>query len=365
MYNIEQISSIEDLQKHETLWQEFLSQHESPLIFQTPEWVKLWSKHFLEKLGAELSILMIWDSNKLVAIAPIMIRHKGFYKYATYLDNGFQDYRCLLIHNQANKIHILQAITDYLFKKGVGHLELRNELTDYQNSINQVKTILYNEESAPYLLRVSSFDDLLTQLRPSFVKNLKRKLKRAQKAELDFVYDTKSKSDSDQLVDKLVEIHIKRRTEKGTKSLLSEAGHIQFLKEFSKLATQKGWLSIDTVSINKEIAAIFYGYEYSQKKYYYLPAIDSKYYTYSPGILLLERVLSQLHEHTDIAEFDFMAGEDPYKYLWTSTDRKLYTQYFINQKHGLWFICWLFLKTYLTLRWLKKQWAQRKISSGV
>ena len=71
---IQVINQYNDFIKLKDTWNELLMKSNHTLVFLTHQWTDVWWKAFGE--GKELFILLVYDGNELVAIAPFM-RNKG------------------------------------------------------------------------------------------------------------------------------------------------------------------------------------------------------------------------------------------------------------------------------------------------
>ncbi len=79
----------------------------------------------------------------------------------------------------------------------------------------------------------------------------------------------------------------------------------------------------DRLRLNGKTIAWHLGFHFKDKFYYYMPATNSEYSKFSPGKILLYKMV----EHS-IAEgdriFDLLRGNEKYKYMWTSQEQALW-----------------------------------------
>ena len=94
------------------------------------------------------------------------------------------------------------------------------------------------------------------------------------------------------------------------------------------------WLRLCFLKIKGYYIASLYIFKYGGKYYYYQSGFDPDWEKLSPGFLLfsycIENAISE-----GIKEFDFLQGEEEYKYLWTNKTRtnlnvKVYRKFFRN-----------------------------------
>jgi CelD/BcsL family acetyltransferase involved in cellulose biosynthesis len=83
--------------------------------------------------------------------------------------------------------------------------------------------------------------------------------------------------------------------------------------------------------VNEKPVAVNYDLEYGGRMYGHLCGFDPGYSKYSVGNLLLWKVLEMCVEK-GIFEYDFMQGDECYKYEWTDKRRQNMTVSFVNNK---------------------------------
>jgi CelD/BcsL family acetyltransferase involved in cellulose biosynthesis len=68
--------------------------------------------------------------------------------------------------------------------------------------------------------------------------------------------------------------------------------------------------------------AAMYGFEYNKVFYFYQSGFDSAYATHSVGLVMAGLAIKSAIER-GVREFDFLHGNETYKYLWASAEREL------------------------------------------
>ena len=75
--------------------------------------------------------------------------------------------------------------------------------------------------------------------------------------------------------------------------------------------------------IGDKIGAMHFGYKYRDRFYYFKPTFNMQFKSFSVGrILMLELIKLSYDEGLDI--FDFMAGDEKYKYDFSVFEKQLY-----------------------------------------
>ena len=103
------------------------------------------------------------------------------------------------------------------------------------------------------------------------------------------------------------------------KSFLTEKMRVQ-MHTSMKAAFQAGWLQLAFLEINGEKAAGYLNFDFNNHIWVYNSGMDYKYREYSPGWVLLGYLLRWANEQGRVA-FDFMRGDEDYKYRFGGVDR--------------------------------------------
>lgn len=85
-------------------------------------------------------------------------------------------------------------------------------------------------------------------------------------------------------------------------------------------AFRAGWLQLAFLEIEGEKAAGYLNFDYGNQIWVYNSGMDNRFNAYSPGWVLLSYLLQWANEHGRTA-FDFMRGNEEYKYRFGAVDR--------------------------------------------
>ncbi|QHI73870.1 GNAT family N-acetyltransferase [Aminipila terrae] len=89
--------------------------------------------------------------------------------------------------------------------------------------------------------------------------------------------------------------------------------YISFYEEF--IRENYNNVELSYIEINKEIAAVHFGFKDNYKIYYYIPVYDEKYINTGVGAILLYNIIEFYFDK--VLEFDFLRGNEQYKFNWT------------------------------------------------
>ena len=97
----------------------------------------------------------------------------------------------------------------------------------------------------------------------------------------------------------------------------------QHIHNTARIAFENGWLQMAFFTLDGNKAAANMSFNYNQRLWLYNSGWDWDYRDYSPGWILIAYLIQWANEHS-IEEFDFMRGDEPYKYKFGGIDRHIY-----------------------------------------
>jgi CelD/BcsL family acetyltransferase involved in cellulose biosynthesis len=103
------------------------------------------------------------------------------------------------------------------------------------------------------------------------------------------------------------------------RTFLTEAMRAQ-MQAIIKTAFEHGWLQLAFLKVGDEKAAAYLNFDYDNRIWVYNSGLDANFSAYSPGWVLLGYLLQWANEHGRQA-FDFMRGNEDYKYRFGGVDR--------------------------------------------
>ena len=112
----------------------------------------------------------------------------------------------------------------------------------------------------------------------------------------------------------LFDLHQKRWNARWLPGVLGSA-RVQALSSRHRagVSGERGWLRLHLLTIDGTIRAVLYCFAYGGRTFYYLGGFAPDMGKYSLGTLLTGRAIRQAIEE-GCAEFDFLRGDEPYKY---------------------------------------------------
>jgi CelD/BcsL family acetyltransferase involved in cellulose biosynthesis len=102
----------------------------------------------------------------------------------------------------------------------------------------------------------------------------------------------------------------------GLTDMFAEPKHVTL---FRKLR-ERGVLLVSSLTAGDSLLAVHLGSSHDRRLGWWIPAYDPKFSRFSPGRLLLEELMKTSFERGDL-EFDFLIGDESYKFLYATHNR--------------------------------------------
>ena len=167
-----------------------------------------------------------------------------------------------------------------------------------------------------------SFDDYLTGLGASHRYAFRRRLRgleREFRVELAMV---RTEDERRTALATLVDLHARRWAGRARSEAFARPPLLAFHDEVSRLALERGWLRLYTLTLDGRPAAALYGFRYRDVFSYYQAGFDPALAPYSVGLVTLGMVIRDAIGE-GVAEIDLLHGEESYKQLWATGARPL------------------------------------------
>ena len=113
-------------------------------------------------------------------------------------------------------------------------------------------------------------------------------------------------------------LHQKRCRAKNLPGVFASKEIRDFYLEVAQLFASNGWLALYFLTANDEPIAATYSIIYNQKMYFCLGGFDPEYSRYSIGNLMHQKTIEMCIQ-SKIKEYDFLKGDESYKFRWTRT----------------------------------------------
>lgn len=278
---------------------------------------------------SELSILTAREGTELVGIAPFFItEHEGIKKLMMLGSIEISDFLDLVVAADRASAFIdglLGYISDQLVPQGIHSIDLYNLLDDSPSvkhlleagnaaGFKGQKVVL---QQAPCIDLPGDWNIYLESIDKKQRHEIRRKMRRAAEAEASIeVYLTSDQTKVDEDTQAFLGL-MSQDPEKA--AFLTPSMREQFKISIQR-AFENGWLQLAFLRVDGENAAAYLNFDYQNRIWVYNSGIDRRFMEYSPGWVLLGHLLMWANENKRTA-FDFLRGNEDYKYKFGAVDR--------------------------------------------
>ena len=309
-------------------WNELLERSLSNTIFSTWEWQSTWWNVY--QPGELLIITCRDDNNRLVGIAPWFIDDNRNVSFVGCID--VTDYLDVIIDENHFDI-ALEGFARILFERVEMYDAIRlcniPEGSSTPQTFSRIlgncsfSTKIEQIDVSPRIELPDTFDDYLALMDKKYRHELRRKLRRARGASEHIEdYTVNSSHNLDDEIERFLTLMAESDEEKST--FLQDAKNVSFFKQLIPVLFEKGWLQLNFLTISGEVVAAYFNFVYNNHVLVYNSGQQhGKYDHLSPGIVLLaNNIEAAINDKYEV--FDFLRGDEPYKYHLGGKDKAIY-----------------------------------------
>jgi CelD/BcsL family acetyltransferase involved in cellulose biosynthesis len=114
-----------------------------------------------------------------------------------------------------------------------------------------------------------------------------------------------------------------RQDYKVGQSLFDTQPSRDFFYDLAPAIIKSGWADISALTVNNRVISIAFALKFAGVFYYWIPAFDTEFIKYSLSKVHIQNLLKSCFEQY-YTEFDFMRGDEEYKFKWTNAIHKSY-----------------------------------------
>jgi len=328
-------NSFEDLANYKQAWNALLSQSVSHVPFLTYEYLQSW---WQTRGGGEwpqdsqLFLTAAFQEDKLVGVAPLFHAKNILGKPALMFVGAIEvsDFLDFIVKPE-DLPAFTRGLIDFLLNEDIPHWEL----LDLYNLLEESPTlgVLKSEaekrgwehqeirlQPSPYIPLPGDFKAYLSQIDKKQRHEIRRKLRNVEQSlaegDLYFTEDIeKLQSDVQTFIDMMAQ-------DPNKKDFLTNP-MLQHIHNTARIAFEQGWLQLSFFTLDGKKAAANMSFNFNNRLWLYNSGWKWAYRDYSPGWVLLALLIEWATEN-GIHEFDFMRGDEPYKYKFGGIDRHVY-----------------------------------------
>lgn len=319
-------------------WNELLEHSACPVVFLKHQWMYTWWLVYgSRQTTTRLFILTARDAEKrLVGVLPFYLERWGRYPFALRVlrllgtANEAPEYLDAIVHHQ-NSQRILASLLATLAAR-------RSEYDALQLSDLSPKAILpaflagwsqtlggmyesYTCSICPYLKTIGEFDKFIQTLSKKHRYNFRRETHRLieqRQAVFKVAADSEAVKSGLEL---LFILHQQRWAGKGKKSQFDNEASHTFHRHLAVALAEEGAARLYMLYCKDSPIAIFYCLCYNGQFFYYQAGLDAAFKNYSLGTVVIGKMIADCFAQ-NFCEFDFLRGNEAYKFNWTSLTRQ-------------------------------------------
>jgi CelD/BcsL family acetyltransferase involved in cellulose biosynthesis len=322
--------NLDELQNLRPLWDELLSSYPLASTFSTWEWLDSWCRSFGN--NAELHVLALFNSSRLVGLAPLSIFNRKF--------SGLLTLRVLVFMGDGSgdsdnlDFPVLPGFEEEFAQTILDYLERHRRQWD----ICELNTMPSNSPMAGCLEKLlrsrvwtcfehgrtcsavqlsATWDEYLHQLSSEDRNNLGRYARRLNKQYSTRIYRCTDAQELPRCLDALFNLHQARWEKAGEPGSFASAERRQFYEQLSQRLLARGWLEMWVLELNGAIAAVQFAFRYRSAVYQLQEGYNPEHASDRAGFVLRGEVLKQLISE-GVRVYDFLGGELLYKARWAA-----------------------------------------------
>ena len=334
------------LQQMESNWKELLKDSHTDTIFLTWEWINTWWKVYGNKYRLYI-VTVKDDSGHLIGIAPLKIAMRDWFfshalptlEFIGFGEDVTPEYLDFIVRKGYEKT-VIPFLLRYLSQHcGCEVYNLRPFSSNSQN-IPFIKNF-FSEQKSLYEIRPHSncpvvslpntWDDFVSNRSKNFRKKMKEYSRICVRDfDLKFTKCTSLGKLEDRLT-QLVGLHHNRWN--NSSQAFKSAEYINFHRQISTLFLKRGWLRLYFLADGEKPIAGIYCYYYNNQFYYYQSGRDICYSKYRVGLVLINKVIEEAINEGAVL-FDFLSGDESYKFRWAQGIRRNSAIMYWNSAHN-------------------------------
>ncbi len=334
------INSVDELSGVRDRWHRLLQVADPNHAFMTWEWCFTWWKHFGGQGERELFVVVVEDRGEVVGLLPLMLfvdnRGGGCkVRYLHFIGFRFQqrwnDWMDVIA---VRREEVLRAAMEYLAscQHLWDYLDLW-DLADDSGTIDTLEAIAPAHRfsirertpkiTSPYLPTVSDWKEYCRGQRSKQVSGDPERQVRRLRAAGELTVEFTETTDVTAALKALFDLNRRQRTVRNQPAMFADSRYEDFYLDLAQMFPRK-WLDCTVLKLNGAAVAVHFGFRYNHKLYFCTPAFDPAYTSFGPGRVMLRYLLENCFADENIHEFDFLAGQEPYKYEWATAERHSY-----------------------------------------
>lgn len=311
-------------------WNGLLDESITHVPFLRYEYLKTWweTRGGGEWSQAELSIITAQENDRLVGIAPLFkAEHEGKLAYLLLGSIEISDYLDLIVR-PGECAEFLDSLMGFLASGEAGNCDC----LDFYNILSDSPSLAFLEAAAkklrwvsttsqlqhsPYIPLPGDWEKYLAGIDKKQRHEIRRKMRRVEETGGNvrwFIWEDASQLDG------AIDSFMGLMSNDPDKARFLTPAMRDHMRNTARCAFEAGCLNLAFLEVGGEKAAGYMSFDYLNRLWVYNSGLDRRFMEYSPGWVLLGYLIKWANE-TGKIEFDFMRGNEDYKYKFGAIDR--------------------------------------------
>jgi CelD/BcsL family acetyltransferase involved in cellulose biosynthesis len=307
-------------------WQSLADRSPDATLFQTWEWQATWWRHFGR---GRLWLLTARDDGALVGLAPLYISpyHGLPLRRVSFLGTGASDYLDFLTlpeHGTACREAFFEYLARHRNAWDFVDLQQCREGTLTAGAASELpdglQAMVLPQETCPYVPLPGDWEGFAAGLGKKLRGNIGY-YRRLLAREFSVECETITNGELAVTMEELFQLHQRRWRRRGLPGAFAHPRARRFHAEVAGKLLERGWLRLHRLRLDGTTRAALYCFRHGTKGYYYLGGFEPSLARYSLGTVLTAHAIEDAIA-TGAEEFDFLRGDEPYKYAWKPQERR-------------------------------------------
>ncbi len=309
------IYCVSDLTELEIPWKALALASERATLFQTWEWSAAWWRH--NKRGKRLFALLVEDEQgRVIGLAPFF-RSAGVLRL---VGTGGSDYLDILAL-PGHTLLVAQTVAQWLRENATRWLWADLQQVPPGGEAESLPgSETWIGETCPYLPLPESYDAFLKSLGKKLRQNIgyyERSMAKTQQLELRLATPETLSED----LEAFFTLHQLRWRGRWMPGAFASHAARAFHSGVATALLHAGNLRLHTLRLDGKPVAALYCFHKGRTTFYYLGGFDPTLAKLSPGTVLTAKAIQHAIETDQATTFDFLRGDEGYKYKWGAQDR--------------------------------------------
>lgn len=317
-YKIITIKSHDELEQYLKDWQELYNFLKLPISYN-PNWLIAWLNAYNEN-NVELDITFVYDTDRLLAVIPFMIRIELEKRFLKFLSDSCSDYLGIPFTNEVRD-DLIDIITERFKKLEFTHINFNN-IHDNDPSLSLLIFSLANygikteieptDKSLSIDFNKNTINWLKTKLSNRKYKYILNAINRSDKISFKVINQLDST-----VLDEIFNVHIEKWESNKIIPQFSDERRKKFVSDIAFNQNELSGLICFTLYANNKLISYQLGFIKNAIYYDWNTSFDMEFKKYSPGLVLFTKIIQYLLAN-EIVRFDFMNGNERYKHKWAT-----------------------------------------------